>query len=143
MFDCPYPACCACLDWSRFSRNARKNFNLKFTQVFAHYPFCSIHVSPFCKNRCFLSSFWQWSQFGCLEGVLKGHSVLSVLNLLHEGFKLCFSADWALHSFVDFIYVLACESPVFTVEVSKQSKACYSCICHVFFLEYGIVHFQN
>ena len=59
-------------------------------------------------------------------GVLKGHGFLSVLDFLHEGFELCVSADWVLHSLVDFIYVLACESPVFSVEVSKQSKACYS-----------------
>ena len=76
-------------------------------------------------------------------GVLKGHGFLSVLDLLHEGLELCFSADLALHSLVDFIYVLACESLVLTVEVSKKSKACYSCICRVFFLECGIVHFRH
>ena len=76
-------------------------------------------------------------------GVLKGHGFLSVLYLLHEGFKLCFSADLALHLLVNFIYVLACESPVFDVEVSKQSKAYYSCVCRVFFLECAIVHFRH
>ena len=41
------------------------------------------------------------------------------------------------------VYVLAGESPIFAVEVSKQSKACYSCICCVFFLECAIVHFRH
>ena len=61
---------------------------------------------------------------GVSVGVLKGHGFLSVLGFLHKGFELCFSNDWALHSLVDFINVLACESPVFAVEVSNKSKAC-------------------
>ena len=65
-------------------------------------------------------------------GVLKGHGFLSVLDLLHEGFKFCFSADLDLHSLVGFVYVLAGESPLFRVEVSKQSKAWYSCVCLFF-----------
>ena len=52
----------------------------------------------------------------CVE-VLKGHGFLYVLNLLGKSFELCVSADLALHSLVDFVYVLACESPVFAVEV--------------------------
>ena len=50
--------------------------------------------------------------------VLKGHGFLSVLNLLYKSFELCVSADLALHSLVNFVYILACESPLFAVEVS-------------------------
>ena len=72
-------------------------------------------------------------------GVLKYHGFLSVLNLLDKSFEFCVSADLVLHSLVNFIYVLACESSVFAVEVSKQSEACYSCVCRVFFLECAIM----
>ena len=51
-------------------------------------------------------------------GVLKGHGFLSVFKLLDKSFELCVSADLDLHSLVNFVYVLACESPVFAVEVS-------------------------
>ena len=76
-------------------------------------------------------------------GVLKGHSFLSVLNYLDKSFEFCVSTDLALHSLVDFIYVLACESPVFAVEVSKQSEACYSCVYRAFLLECAIIHFRH
>ena len=39
-------------------------------------------------------------------------------GVLEKNFELCVSADLALHSLVDFVYVLACESPVFAAEVS-------------------------
>ena len=51
-------------------------------------------------------------------GVLKGHGFLSVLNLLDKSFELCVSANLALHSLVDFVSILACESTVFAVEAS-------------------------
>ena len=76
-------------------------------------------------------------------GVLKGHGFPSVLNLLDKSFEFCVSADLALHLLVNFIYVLACESPVFAAEVSKQSESCYSCVCRVFFLECAIIHFRH
>ena len=53
-----------------------------------------------------------------VQGFLKGHGFLSVLNLLDKSFEFCVFADLALHALVDFVYVLACESPVFSVEVS-------------------------
>ena len=95
------------------------------------------------KTGAFYQVFGNGHNVGVSVGVLKGHDFLYVLDLLQEGFELFFSADWALHSLVDFINVLACESPVFAMEVSKQSKTCYSCIRCVFFIECEIVHFRN
>ena len=65
VFEWPYPMCCDYLDWSRCYLNAREKCTLKFTQVFAHYPFCSIHDSTLCKILCSLSSFLRWWQFVC------------------------------------------------------------------------------
>ena len=93
-----------------------------------------IFQGHFVKTGAFYQFFGDGYNLGVSVGVLKGHGFLSVINFLHEGFELFFYADWALHSLVDFINVLACESPVFAMEVSKQSKTCYSCISRVFFL---------
>ena len=95
------------------------------------------------KTSAFYQVFGNGQNLDVSVGVLKGHGFLSVLNLLHESFKLCVSADLALHSLVDFIDVFACESPVFAVKLSKQSEACYSFVCRVFFLECSIVQFRH
>ena len=102
-----------------------------FLRVICSVPFTALHC---VKTDAFYQVFGDGYNLGVSVGVLKGHGFLSVLYLLHEGFGLCFSADWDLHSLVDVINVLACESPVFDVEVSKQIKTCYSYICCVFFL---------
>ena len=51
-------------------------------------------------------------------GVLKGHGFLSVLYLLDKSFEFCVSTNLVLHSLVNIVYVLACEAPIFAVEVS-------------------------
>ena len=117
-----------------FLETFAKNIVWSSPKFSAPRPFCSIHGIPSFKNQCFISGFWRWSQFGCLCRGLKGHGFMSVLNLLDKSFEFCVSADFSLHSLVDFIYVLAWESPVFAVEESKQSEACYSCVCCDFFL---------
>ena len=70
------------------------------------------------KTDAFYQVFGDGQNLDVYVGVLKGHGFLSVLNLLDKSFKLGVSADLALHLLVDFIYVLAFESPVFAVEVS-------------------------
>ena len=83
--------------------------------------FTSVH----CVKTCdFYQVFGDGHNLDVCVGVLKGHGFLSVLNLLDKIFEFCVSADLALHSLVNFIHVLACESPFFAVEVSKQSDAC-------------------
>ena len=111
-----------------------------FLRLVCSVPFTAVHH---VKTSAFYQVFGDGHNLDVCIGVLKGHGFLSVLNLLHESFKLYVSADLALHSLVDFVYVLACEAPVFAVEVSKHSKACYSCVCRVFFIECAIVHFRN
>ena len=100
-------------------------------RIICSVPFTAVHC---IKTGAFYQVFGDGYNLGVSVGVLKGHGFLSVLDFLHEGFEFCFSADWDLHSLVDIINVLACESPVFSMEVSKQSKTCYSCIRRVFFL---------
>ena len=111
-----------------------------FLRIIRSVPFTAFHR---VKISAFYQVFGDGKNLGVSVWVLKGHGFLSVLDLLHEGFEFCFYADWALHSLVDVINVLACESPVFAMEASKQSKTCYSCIGRVFFLECAIVHFRN
>ena len=111
-----------------------------FLRIIRSVPFTAVHC---VKTGAFYQVFGDGHNLGVSVEFLKGHGFLFVLDFLHEGFEFCFSADWDFHSIVDFIYVLACESPIFAVEVSKQSKACYSCICRVFFLKCAIVHFRN
>ena len=111
-----------------------------FLRIICSVPFTAVHR---VKTSALYQVFGDGHNLDVSVGVLKGHGFLSVLNLLHDGFEFFVSSDWAFHSLVNFIYVLAGESPVFAVEVSKQSKACYSCICCVFFLECAIVHFRH
>ena len=111
-----------------------------FLRIIRSVPFMEVHR---VKTGAFYQVFGDGYNLGVSVGVLKGYGFLSVLDLLHGGFKFCFSADWALHSLVGFINVLACASPVFAMEVSKQSKTYYSCIRRVFFLECAIIHFRN
>ena len=103
-------------------------------------PFTAVHR---VKTGAFYQVFGNGHNLDVCVGVLKGHGFLSVLNLLDKSFKFCVSADLALHSLVDFVDFLACESPIFTVEVSYQSEACYSCVCCVFFLECAVIHFRS
>ena len=66
--------------------------------------------------------------------VLYLHGLLSILNLLHEGFKFCFSADRKCYPLVNVINFVARESSVLAMYMSDQSKTRYSCIRRVFFL---------
>ena len=50
---------------------------------------------------------------------MKRHGFLSILDLLHEGFELCFSADWDLISLVDVINVLDFEFSVLALDMIK------------------------
>ena len=102
-----------------------------FLRIIFSVPFTAVHR---VKTGAFYQVLGDGYNLGVSVGVLKGHGFLSVLDFFHEGFGLCFSADWAIHSLVDLINVLACESPVFTVELSNQSKTCYSYVRFVFFL---------
>ena len=70
------------------------------------------------KTDAFYQVFGNGHNLDVCIGVLKGYGFLSVLNLLDKGFKLCVSANLALHSLVNIIYVLADESPIFAVKVS-------------------------
>ena len=126
-----------------FTKRTRKMYfevHPSFLRIIRSVPFVAVHR---VKTGAFYQVFGDSHNLGVSVWVLKRHGFLSVLDLLHEGFKLCFSADWALHPLVDVINVLACESSVFTLEVSEQSKICYSCIRRVFFLECARVHFWN
>ena len=111
-----------------------------FLLIVRSVPFTAVHR---VKTGAFYQVFGNGYNLSVSVGVLKGHGFLSFLDLLHKGFEFCFSADLALHSLVNFINVLACESPVFAMEMSKQSKTYYSCIRRIFFLECEIVYFQN
>ena len=83
-----------------------------FLRLFRSVPFSAVHR---VKTSAFYQVFGDDHNLDVYVWVLKGHGFLSVLDLLHEIFELCFSADLALHSLVDFIYVLACESHLFAV----------------------------
>ena len=111
-----------------------------FLRIIRSVPFAAVHR---VKTSAFYQVFGDGHNLDVCVGVLKGHSFLSVLNLLNKIFEFCVSADLDLHSLVDFIYVLDCESPVFAVEVSKQSEACYSCVCRVFFIECVVIYFGH
>ena len=54
--------------------------------------------------------------------ILERHGLLSILDLLHEGFESCFSADWDFHPLVDVINVVACESSVLAMYMCEQSE---------------------
>ena len=126
-----------------FLKRPRKMYfevNPSFLRHIRSVPFIAVHC---VKTSAFYQVFGDGHNLDVSVGVFKGHDFLSVLDLLNEGFELFVSADWDFHSLVNFIYVLTGEFPVFAVEVSKQSKACYSCIYCVFLLECAIVHFQN
>ena len=126
-----------------FTKRTRKMYfevHPSFLGMIHSVPFAAVHR---VKTGAFYQVFGDGHNLGVSVWVLKLHGFLYVTDLLHEGFELCFSSDWALHPLVDVINVLACESSVFTMEVSEQSKKCYSCICRVFFLECAIVHFWN
>ena len=111
-----------------------------FLRTIRSVPFTIVHC---VKTGAIYQFFCDGHNLSVSVWVLNHHGFLSILDLLHEGYKLCFSADWALHPLVDFINVLACESSVLGMEMSEQSKKRYSCIRRVFFLECAIVHFQN
>ena len=87
-----------------------------FLRLVRSVPFTAVHR---VKTSAFYQVFGYGHNLDVCVGVFKGHGFLSVLDLLHEGFEFCLSADLALHSLVDFIYVLDCESPVFAVKVRK------------------------
>ena len=126
-----------------FTKSTQKMYfevHPSFLCIICSVPFVVVHRF---KTSSLYQVFCDGHNLGISVWVLKRHGLLSVLDLLHEGLEFCFSDDWALHPLVDFINVLACESSVFAVEVSDQSKTCYSCIRHIFFLECAIVHFWN
>ena len=111
-----------------------------FLRIICSVPFTAVHC---VKTGALYQDFCDGHNLGVSVGVLKRHGFLSILDLLHEGFEFCFSADWSLHLLVNFINVLACESSVLGVEMSEQSKTRYSCIRRVLFLECAIVHLRN
>ena len=111
-----------------------------FLGLFRYFPFTAVHR---VKTGAFYQVLGDDHNLDVCVRVLKGHGFLSFLNLLDKRSKLCVSADLALHSLVNIIYFLACESPVFAAEVSKQSESCYSCVCRVFFLECAIIHIRH
>ena len=111
-----------------------------FLRIIRSVPFRTFHC---VKTGALYQVFGDGHNLGVSVWVLKRHGFLSILDLLHECFELCFSADWALHSLANFIKVLACDYSVLGMEMSDQSKTRYSCIRRVFFLECAIVHFRN
>ena len=123
-------------------RTQKKYFEVhpSLLHIIRSVPFAAVHR---VKTGALYQVFGDGHNLGVSVWVLKRHSFLSVLDLLHEVFELCFSADWSLRPLVDVINILACESSVFAMEVSEKSKTCYSCIRRVFFLECAIVHFWN
>ena len=103
-----------------------KKCSLKFTQVFCAFrsvPFTAVHR---VKTGAFYQVFGDGHNLDVCVGVLKGHSFLSVLDLLEKIFELCVSSNLALHSLVNIVYFLAGESPVFAVEVSVAMDDCDS-----------------
>ena len=81
-----------------------------FLRIIRSVPFAAVHR---VKTGAFCQVIGDGYNLGVSVGVLKGHGFLSVLDLLHRGFEFCFSADWALHSLVDLINVLACVGVYF------------------------------
>ena len=123
-------------------KNAKMYFEVhpSFLCIIRSVPFTTVHC---VKTGALYQVLCTGHNLGVSVWVLKRHGFLFILDLLHEGFKLCFSADWALHPLVDLINVLACESSVLGMEMSEQSKTRYSCIRRLFFLVCAIVHFRN
>ena len=103
----------------------------RFLRIIRSVPFTTVHC---VKTGAFYQVFCDVHNLAVSVWVLKRHGFLSILDLLHKGFKFCFSTDWALHPLVNFINVLACESSVIGMEMSEQSKTRYSCIRRVFLL---------
>ena len=115
-------------------------FHPSFLRIIRSDLFTTVHC---VETGAFYQVFCDGHNLGVSVWVLKRDGFLSILDFLHKGFEFCFSADWDLHPLVNVINVLACESSVLAMETSKQSKARYSCIRRVFFLECAIVHFRN
>ena len=65
--------------------------HLSFLRIIRSVPFMAVHR---VKTGAFHQVFGDGYNLGVSVGVLKGHGFLSVLDLLHEGFEFCFSADW-------------------------------------------------
>ena len=102
-----------------FSKRPQKMYfevHPSFLRIICSVPFTVVYC---VKTSALYQVFGDGHNLYVSVGVLKGHGFLSILDLLHKGFKFCLSADLALHLLVDFIYVLDCESPVFAVEASK------------------------
>ena len=86
-----------------------------FLRLVRSVPFTEVHR---VKTGAFYLVFGDSHNLDYCIGGLKGYGFLSVLNLLDKSFEFCVSANLALHSLVNIVYVLAGESPVFAVEVS-------------------------
>ena len=86
-----------------------------FMRLVRSVPFTAVHR---VKTDAFYQVFGNGHNLDVCIGVLKGYGFLSILNLLEKSFQLCVSANLALHSLVNIVYVLAGESPVFAVKVS-------------------------
>ena len=86
-----------------------------FLRLVRSVPFMSVHC---VKTGAFYQVFGDGQNLDVCKGVLKGHGFLSLLIFLDKSFKFCVSANLALHSLVNLVYVLVGESPVFAVEVS-------------------------
>ena len=109
-----------------FTKSTRKmNFEVhpSFLRIIRSVPFMTVHC---VKTGSLYQVFCNGQNLGVSVWVLKRHGFLSILDLLHEGFKFCFSSDWALHPLVNFINVLACESSVLGMEIIEQSKTSHS-----------------
>ena len=112
-----------------FTKSTQKMYfevHPSFLHIIRSDPFATVHC---VKTGAFYQVFCDGHNMGVSVWVLKRDGFLSILDLLHKGFELCFSADWYLHSLVDVINVLACEYSILGIEMSEQSKTHYSCIC--------------
>ena len=88
-----------------FTKRLRKMYfevHLSFLRIICSVPFMAVHR---VKTGAFYQVFCDGHNLGVSVWVLKRHDFLSILDLLHEGFELCFFADWALYSLVDFINI--------------------------------------
>ena len=86
-----------------------------FLRLVRSVPFTAFHR---VKTGVFYQVFGNGHNLDFCIGVLKGYGFLSVLNMLYKSFEFCVSANLALHSLVNIVYVLAGESPIFAVKVS-------------------------
>ena len=103
---------------SVFSKRPQKMYfevHPSFLRLVRSVPFTAVHR---VKTGALYQVFGDGHNLDVCVVVLKVHGFLSVLNLLDKSFEFCVSADLALHSLFDSVYVFACESPVFAVEVS-------------------------